>query len=117
MQVYESDRRNSRRHMLKTALRLRVWKSYSSEERAESENLSEKGTFFSTDVPLALGSAIEILLSMPSEITGHPTTEWRCTGHVVHLEPVDSPNGRLGVGVQFDCYEVMCSETVAAISI
>jgi len=117
MQVYESDRRNSRRHILKTALRLRVWKSYSNEELAESENLSEKGTFFSTNVPLALGSAIEILLSMPCEITGNPTTEWRCTGHVVHLEPVDSPHGKLGVGVQFDCYEVMCSEAAAAISV
>jgi hypothetical protein len=28
-------------------------------------------------------------------------------GHVVHAEPASSGNGLLGVGVQFDCYEVV----------
>jgi hypothetical protein len=43
---------------------------------------------------------------MPEEITDEPSTEWRCTGHVVRVERVDSTKGKLGVGVQFDCYEV-----------
>jgi hypothetical protein len=50
---------------------------------------------------------------MPAEITGRPTTEWRCTGHVVRLEPVDAVRSQLGVGVQFDCYEILRSKTVA----
>jgi Tfp pilus assembly protein PilZ len=110
MKIHESERRISRRLQFKTALRLRVWKSNSSEQRAESENLSETGTFFATDAPLAIGSAVEILLKMPEEITGKPTTEWRCTAHVVRLEPVDTPRGKLGVGVKFDCYEIMRSK-------
>jgi hypothetical protein len=28
-------------------------------------------------------------------------------GHVVHVRPVRARNGWLGVGVQFDCYEVV----------
>jgi hypothetical protein len=44
---------------------------------------------------------------MPEEISGNPATEWRCTGHVVRVEPVDTPRGKLGVGVQFDCYEIL----------
>jgi hypothetical protein len=114
MEVYESDRRNSRRIQFKTALRLRVWKSGSAERRLESENLSEHGTLFSSDSPMAIGTAVEILLKMPEEITGKPTTEWRCTGHVVRLQPVDSSRSQLGVGVQFDCYEILRSKTVAA---
>jgi hypothetical protein len=115
MDVRLPDRRNSRRHQLKTASRVRVWKSGSTERRAESENLSERGTFFATDAPLAIGSALEILVRMPEEITGKPATEWRCTGHVVRLEPVETPRGKLGVGVQFDCYEILRSKTASLI--
>jgi hypothetical protein len=110
MDVLTSDRRTSRRLQLKTALRVRIWKSGSTERKAESENLSERGTFFATDAPLAIGSAVEILVRMPEEITGKPATEWRCTGHVVRLEPVETPRGKFGVGVEFDCYEILRSK-------
>jgi hypothetical protein len=115
MKAYVLERRISRRHLLKTPLRVRVWKSGPIEQREESENLSDTGTFFATDAPLTIGSTVEILLKMPEEVTGKPTTEWRCTGHVVRLEPVDSPRGRTGVGVQFDCYEIMRSKSDAPI--
>jgi hypothetical protein len=109
MEVHVSDRRISRRLQFKTPLRMRIWKSGSTEHRVESENLSERGTFFATDAPLAIGSAVEILVRMPEEITGKPATEWRCTGHVVRLEPIETPRGKQGVGVQFDCYEILRS--------
>jgi hypothetical protein len=101
MEVYISERRISPRLLFKTALRVRVWKSGRSEQSAESENLSEGGTFFATDMPLLIGSALEILLKMPEEISGKPTMEWRCTGHVVRFQPIDISQGKLGVGVQF----------------
>ena len=110
MEGYVSERRNSPRHLLRTKLRVRAWKSGWRERRAESENLSERGVFFATDAPLVIGSAVDVLLKMPEEISGRPTTEWRCTGHVVRLEPVDTPRGKLGVGIQFDCYEILRSE-------
>lgn len=107
----KSDRRICPRLPFKTAMRVRVWKSGPAERNAESENLSERGTFFSTDAPLAIGSVLEILLRMPEEITGKPTMEWRCTGHVVRLEPIEPPRGKQGVGVQFDCYEILRSKS------
>ena len=110
MEGYASERRNSPRQLLKTKLGVRAWKSGWNEQRAESENLSERGVFFATDAPLVIGSAVEVLLKMSEEISGRPTTEWRCTGHVLRLEPVDTPRGKLGVGVQFDCYEILRSE-------
>ncbi len=103
---FSRDRRFAERHNLKTALRVRVWKANVPEKRAVSLNLSQRGVFFVTDSSLAKGEIVEILLKMPEEITGEPTTEWRCTGHVVRVEPVDSPKGKLGVGVHFYCYDV-----------
>ena len=39
-----------------------------------------------------------------------PPAQWLCTGHVVRLVPLDSPQGKTGVGVQFDFYEISHSE-------
>ncbi|MGB8474933.1 MAG: PilZ domain-containing protein [Candidatus Acidiferrum sp.] len=106
MKIASSDRRLSRRLCFKTPLRVRIWKSTAPEQRAESLNLSQDGVFFATDSLIREGETVEILLKMPEEITDEPTTEWRCTGHVVRVERVDSSHGKIGVGVQFDCYEV-----------
>ena len=97
------DRRLSHRHKVKTALRVRVWNSDLPEHRAESINVSLRGIYFATKHPLCKGEIVEVLLKMPEEISGEQTTEWRCTGHVVRIEPPDSPKGKLGV--QFYCYE------------
>ncbi len=107
MKVATADRRIAGRHSFKAPLRVRIWKSAIPEQRAASENLSERGIFFATDSILRVGTTVEILLEMPEEITGESTTEWLCTGHVVRVEPVNHSRGKLGVGVQFDCYQVL----------
>jgi Tfp pilus assembly protein PilZ len=103
---FPRDQRLAKRHSVKTALRVRIWKSSKPEDRAESVNLSQRGIFFVTNSPFQEGEAVEILLKMPEEITGEPPTEWRCTGLITRVEPVNSPRGKFGVGVRFDCYEV-----------
>jgi PilZ domain-containing protein len=100
------DRRASRRYDVKTPLRVRVWKSAIPEQLGESTNISEHGMSLATDLPIAVGTVVEVLLKMPEEITGEPAAEWRCTGHVVHVEPTKSSSGEQRVGVQFDCYQV-----------
>jgi PilZ domain len=106
MKVAASDRRLSLRHEIRTPLRIRLWKSAAPELRSESVNLSEGGILFASDSPLPIGTVVEVRLKMPEEITGEPTLEWLCSGHVVRVIPIDSPKGSLGVGVQFDCYQV-----------
>lgn len=106
MKVAVSDRRLTVRYNIKTPIRIRRWKSGIPEERGKSENLSEQGILFATNSVISVGTVLEILLKMPEIITGEPTTEWLCSGHVVRVEPIDSPRGKLGVAVQFDCYQI-----------
>lgn len=100
------DRRITTRHVLKTPIRFRIRKSSMPEQRAETENVSERGVFFATKSPISVGNAVDLLLKMPEEITGQKTTEWRCTGHVVRVVPQSFPEQNLGVGVEFDFYEI-----------
>jgi PilZ domain-containing protein len=103
---FAPDRRSALRHSLRTPLRVRVWKSTIPEHAGESQNVSHQGMFFATDLSLRAGTVVEVLFKMPEEITGEPGTHLRCTGHVVHVEPVDSSSCRSGVGVKFHCYEI-----------
>ena len=80
-------------------------------QRAESVNLSESGALFNTNLPMTIGSEIEILLKMPEEISRKPTTEWPCAGHIVRLQPGGGPLGTMGVGVEFDYYQVLRSRS------
>jgi hypothetical protein len=99
------DRRSAHRHSVKTALRVRAWNSALPEHRVESVNVSLRGIYFETKSPLCEGEVVEVILKMPEEVSGERPTEWRCTGHVVCAEPFDATKGKLGVGVQFYCYE------------
>ena len=112
MNRYRTDRRLAGRYKVRTPLRVRLWKSAIPEQAAESVNLSQRGIYFATDSLLRKGETVEVYFNMPEEIIGEPTSEWRCTGHVVRTEAIKAAGGKLGVGVQFDCYEVSRSTPV-----
>ena len=105
-----NDRRLVERHKIRMPLRIRLWKSAAPEHAAESADLSQRGIYFATDSRLSEGETVEVFFDMPEEIIGEASSEWRCTGHVVRVEESRSGDGRLGVGVQFDCYEVAKSK-------
>jgi hypothetical protein len=111
---FRRDRRLAGRYSVKTPLRVRVWKSEVPEHTAESVNVSQRGIYFATDSLLHEGEAVEVFFNMPEEIVGEPVSEWRCTGHVVRVEAIEAMDGKMGVGVQFDCYEVSRSKPVNA---
>jgi hypothetical protein len=54
-------------------------------------------------------------IPMPQEISGVAPTKWRCTGRVVRVQPADSRKGKLGVGVRFDCYEILRAPPAAVL--
>ncbi len=101
----DHDRRLSHRHNVCADLRVRMRKLDAGEQRVRSENLSQRGVFFTTDLPVNKGASLDLLVEMPEAVTGVPPAQWLCTGHVVRVVPME-PAGKRGVGVQFDYYEV-----------
>ena len=103
---FRKDRRVTSRHGIKTPVRIKIWKSLRPEAAGESINVSQRGMLFSSDAIFRAGETVEVFFEMPQEIAGEPVSEWRCTGHIVRTEPIAGSGGKLGIGVQFDCYEV-----------
>ena len=100
-----TERRLAERFDLKIPLRIRIAKPLAPEQAAESLNVSTRGMCLATDLPLCKGTPVHLVFEMPEEVTHKPTSEWRCTGHVVHVQP-NGVQGAAYVGVGFDCYEV-----------
>jgi hypothetical protein len=105
--VTHIERRIAERFGLKIPLRLRIAKPVAPERLVESLNVSTPGISFTTDLPICKGTPVHLAFEMPEEVTHKPASEWRCTGHVVHVQPNSSPQGAICVGVGFDCYEVL----------
>lgn len=103
---YIRDRRLVPRYNFRTLLRFHIWKSDIPEQTAETENLSERGIFFSTHSPISLNTPLELSFKMPQEVSGQCAADWRCLGHVVRLVHGFASRSQCGVGVQFDFYEV-----------
>jgi PilZ domain len=101
-----TERRLAERFSLRIPLRFRIAKS-ALDHTAESLNISTRGIYFATDLALYKGTPVHLIFEMPEEVSHKPASEWRCTGHVVHVEPNSSSQGATCVGVRFDCYEVL----------
>jgi hypothetical protein len=102
-----TERRLAERFVLKIPLRVRIAKPAAPEHAAESLNVSTRGICFATDLPLRQGTPVHVSFEMPEEVAHKPASEWRCTGHVVHVQSNGSATCLTSVGVRFDCYEVV----------
>jgi hypothetical protein len=94
-----------------------------------TQDVSSRGVFFFTDLPLQEGAEIEVTLRMPSEITLGESMRVRCRGHILRVvkkvvQPValvqdsnsqvetsperTSPERtKIGVAVRLECYEYL----------
>jgi hypothetical protein len=101
-----TDRRLTQRHSLRIPLQLRTWGTNDPKRSGESIDFSGRGALLETELTLQVGSAVELHLKLPEELTGQPTTEWRCMGRVVRVVQCVPPKGPLRVGVQFDSLDL-----------
>lgn len=75
------------------------------EQLAESENISQRGLYFMTNVPLKIGTPVEVSLRMPPAIAGKTTSDVRCVARVVHVRPNAAAEGKVGIGLHIERYE------------
>jgi hypothetical protein len=99
------ERRNELRVNVSEPVRLRpVTDPVSSEELAETLNMSEHGLCIVTNAPLKVGMQVELFLRIPREVSGEKPAEVRCVARVMHVDPATS-GGKSGVGMCIERYE------------
>jgi PilZ domain len=113
--VSESDRRNVQRFQLKLPLIVR----WSAEEAGspsaastESQDVSSRGVYFFLPEQVEPGAPIEIVMTLPNEITMAGPVRVRCLGKVHRTEKQEA--GKLGVVATIERYEFLRAEEESA---
>ncbi len=79
------------------------------ETSAETQDVSSRGLYFYVDKQLPPGSAVEIVLTLPTEITLAGPVRVRCLGRIIRVEPQNSTK-KLGIAAEIDRYEFLRGE-------
>ena len=101
-------RRQTTRFELRVPFWIRLPKSPETPARlVEASNISGTGLYFVTDLPLQVGTPVEMSLRMPEVVVGKEGRERCCHGKVVRVKPGELRGGEPGIAVEFQYYEVL----------
>lgn len=97
-----TERRQARRLIMRVPMHVRTLGDLPpGEEHVESMNISPRGTYFPTTLPLRVGSHVELRFKMPDEVVPGQTHAWTFTARVVHVQQLGGFTKKFGVGVYF----------------
>ena len=107
------ERRSAQRFQIKLPLTVR-WTTGSAlgEARTESTNVSSRGVYFFLPKDVKQGSPVEILLTLPHEITLAGPVKVRCLGRVQRTDV--EVEGKVGVVAAIERYEFLRGDEHAA---
>ncbi|HVB54833.1 MAG TPA: PilZ domain-containing protein [Candidatus Acidoferrales bacterium] len=107
------ERRASRRFLMRLPLTVR-WtdESMVGEAATESREVSSRGLYFHLPKGLKSGSPVEIVMTLPHELTQAGPVHVRCLGRVLRSSPEHS--GEVGVAAAIERYEFMRNSESAA---
>jgi hypothetical protein len=97
------DRRAAARLRKRTSATARSQESGEEDQAAETRDLSERGLFLFTNLPVEAESELQLVLTLPPEITKDTPRLVCCYGKVVRVEK--AKNKRSGVAVSIDRIE------------
>lgn len=107
------ERRASRRFLMRLPLTVR-WtdENVIGEADTESREVSSRGLYFRLPKGLKSGSPVEIVMTLPNELTQAGPVRVRCLGRVLRSSPENS--GEVGVAAAIERYEFMRNAENAA---
>ncbi|HVO64309.1 MAG TPA: PilZ domain-containing protein [Terriglobales bacterium] len=102
----QHERRSRQRFEFQLPVSIRVNGS-DREEPGFTQDLSARGTLLYTDCSVGVGSAVELTLMMPSEITLAESMRVRCRGKILRVAERDAVKNRIGLAVELLSYEYL----------
>jgi PilZ domain-containing protein len=111
-----NERRTTRRYdlSLPVLIRLRAEKMLDS-KRGKTRDISTRGLYFVMDQDLQGGSQVDLVLTLPAEITSGVDVLMHALGTVIRVEPrIEDGNMRMGVAAVIERYDIVRGEAARA---
>jgi hypothetical protein len=100
------ERRSTKRYALKLPLSVRPTGVPTADEiLTESSDVSSRGVYFFVQERVESGALLDIVLTLPSEITRGEPVRVRCEARVQRTEPV--AEGRVGIAAKIERYRFL----------
>jgi hypothetical protein len=104
-----TDRRVSRRYKMALPLQIRPLGPEGNAEiqpprAVHTHDVGHRGFYFLTEGGFRTGMALDVILTMPREVTLAGDVHIRCYAHIVR---VDSTESGIGVAARIDRYEIL----------
>jgi hypothetical protein len=104
-----SERRGARRYDLSLPIMIRVpAQGFAETQSGKTRDISTRGLYFVIDQDVRAGSELDIILTLPSEMTNGEDVLVKATGKIVRVETrVEDGNPRQGVAAVIQRYDIM----------
>jgi c-di-GMP-binding flagellar brake protein YcgR len=111
-----TERRNARRYDLTLPIIVRMPTERAIDTKnGKTRDISTRGLYFVIDQSLEAGSALDITLTLPGEITHGSDVFIRATGKVVRIErKMEDGTTRMGVAAVIERYDIIRGENAHA---
>jgi hypothetical protein len=102
-----TERRSIKRYPLRLPITVRPTGASAGggEIHTESKDVSSHGVYFQMETSLKSGSAVEIMITLPSEITRGEPVRVRCEARVQRSESI--AEGRVGIAAKIERYRFL----------
>jgi len=104
MERAQAERRGEQRFPLRLPVVVRTTHDRIQEESSLTRDVSARGAFFYLESKLAEGTPVELILTLPAEITLTESIHVRCKGKVVRVVGANS-GGKTGVAAVIEQYD------------
>ena len=104
-----SERRSARRYDLSLPIMIRSAMQGSAEtQKGKTRDISTRGLYFVVDHDLRSGSDLDIMLTLPGELTNGDEVLVKAAGKVVRVEDrIEDGNMRRGIAAIIERYDIM----------
>ena len=109
-----AERRNARRYDLSLPILIRASQGMAETQKGKTRDISTRGLYFVVDQDLRDGSQLDIMLTLPSEMTNGEEVLVKASGKVVRVEErVEDGSLRRGVAAVIERYDIMRGSAMA----
>ena len=104
-----SERRVARRYDLSLPVMVRIpAPGFAGTQSGRTRDISTKGLYFVIDQEVRAGSNLDIMLTLPKEMTNGEEVLVKASGKIVRVESrIEDGNERLGVAAVIERYDIM----------